>query len=285
MNRPRVVLITLFSLIVIMACALPGGSADPTSEPVPTVDTELLQVMVNRTVTAALALTEQAAATPEMQMDEATEPSPTPAAADETPTTGSSLAPQTDGTTLFTDEGAKFQLNVSPGWLPVRIDQPEYYDAFSLPAAADAAVQRALMNIKTLDPNTFRLFIYDLQDGHMINGVITSVNFVWDPQVTIPLETESAIRQASEDLAASIPNLNIDSYSVSATASNIPIGVILSNIPGKTFEGTDVVLFQKQVYLNLPVGSLVISFTTEQNFKDATLPFFDTMVETIKINP
>jgi hypothetical protein len=285
MNRPRIVLITLFSLIVVVACALPGGSADPVSEPVPTVDTALLQVMVERTVAAAIELTEQAAATPEMQMDEAAESSPTPAAMDETPTLGSSLAAQTDGTVLFIDDQAKFQLNVSPGWLPVRIDQPEYYDAFSLPAAADPAVQRALMNIKTLDPNTFRLFIYDLQDGHMINGVITSVNFVWDPQVTIPLENETAIRQASEDLAASIPNLNIDSYSVSATAGDIPIGVILSNIPGKTFEGTDVVLFQKQVHLNLPAGSLVISFTTEQNFKDATLPFFDTMVETIKINP
>jgi hypothetical protein len=285
MNRPRIVLITLFSLIVVVACALPVGSADPVSEPVPTVDTALLQVMVERTVAAAIELTEQAAATPEMQMDEAAESSPTPAAMDETPTLGSSLAAQTDGTVLFIDDQAKFQLNVSPGWLPVRIDQPEYYDAFSLPAAADPAVQRALMNIKTLDPNTFRLFIYDLQDGHMINGVITSVNFVWDPQVTIPLENETAIRQASEDLAASIPNLNIDSYSVSATAGDIPIGVILSNIPGKTFEGTDVVLFQKQVHLNLPAGSLVISFTTEQNFKDATLPFFDTMVETIKINP
>jgi hypothetical protein len=187
---------------------------------------------------------------------------------------------------LFVDDVARFQLNVSPGWLPVRINEQEYYDAFSLPVASDAAVQRALMNIKTLDPNTFRLFVYDLQDGHMINGVITGVNFVWDPQGSIPLDGEAGIKEAASKLSASIPNLNVDSYSVSATTTNgIPIGIILSNIPGKTFQGTDVVLFQKQVYLNLPAGTLVVSFTTEQNFKDATLPFFDTMVETIKINP
>jgi len=283
MNKPRIVLFALVSLIIIVACALPGGPANPTSEPAPTVDTELLQVMVNRTVTAAIAETEQAAPTPEVEKEEiqATEtPLPTEAAADPS----SSLTSQADGTILFVDDQAKFQLNVSPGWLPLRIDQQEYYDAFSLPAASAPAVQRALMNIKTLDPQTFRLFIYDLQDGHLINGVITSVNFVWDPEASISLENDAAIKQAADDLAVSIPNLNIDSYSVSTTAGNIPIGVILSNIPGKTFEGTDVVLFQKQIYLNLPAGSLVVSFTTEQSFKDATLPFFDTMIDSMKIN-
>jgi hypothetical protein len=174
---------------------------------------------------------------------------------------------------------------VSPGWLPVRIDEQEYYDAFSLPVASDAAVQRALMNINTLDPKTFRLFVYDLQDGHMINGVITNINFVWNPEGNISLDGDAAIKPAADALKKSIPNLKVDSYSVSETANQIPIGIILSTIPGKTFEGTDVVLFEKQVYLNLPAGTLVISFTTNLDFKDATLPFFDTMVESLKINP
>ena len=284
MNRRQTFFIALLSLIFTVGCVIPGFTDGSTPAPVSAADPAQLQAMVDGTVAAAIAQTEQAAPEPESMTENTPEPSATPAPTEPAMTGKSSLAAQSDGTILFVDEQAKFQLNVSPGWLPVRINEQEYYDAFSLPVAADAAVQRALMNIKTLDPNTFRLFIYDLQDGHMINGVITSVNFVWDPEGSISLEDDADIKQAADDLSTAIPNLNVNSYAVSSTVSGIPIGVIISDIPGKTFEGTDVVLFQKQVYMNLPAGGLVISFTTEQGFKDATLPFFDTMVETLKID-
>ncbi len=282
MNNRRTFFIALCFLISILACAAPGFPA--ASDTAPTADTTLLDQMVAETVAAVIAQTEEAAPRPSSTPHNTLEPTETPGSTVQAVSTGSSLTAQTDGTLLFVDDLARLQLNVSPGWLPVRINQQEYYDAFSLPAASEAAVQRALMNIKTLDPKTFRLVVYDLQDGHMINGVITSVNFVWDSQGSISLDGEAGIKEAASKLSASIPNLNVDSYSVSSTANEIPIGIILANIPGKTFEGTDVVLFEKQVYLNLPAGTLIISFTTEQNFKDATLPFFDTMVETIKIN-
>jgi hypothetical protein len=59
--------------------------------------------------------------------------------------------------------------------------------------------------------------------------------------------------------------------------------VILSGIDEKNLDGVDVSIHQKQVYLNPPAGTLVITFTTEQDFKDATLPFFDAMIESIKL--
>ncbi len=273
MNNRRTLCTALFSLMTILACVIPGvGEATP-ADPAPTVDTGRLQAMVAETVAAAIAQTEQAA-----PVDQPDTPGPT-----ETMTPESGLYAQTDGTIQFVDFLARFQLNVSPGWLPVRINQQEYYDAFSLPVANEP-LQRELTDIKTLDPNIFRLFVYDLQDGHMLNGVITGIDFVWDSEGGISLDNDADIQEAADDLAASTPGLNISSSSVSATLSGIPIGVILSDVPGKTFDGTDVVLFQKHVHLNLPAGVLVISFTTEQNFKDATLPFFDTMIETIKID-
>lgn len=285
MNNRRQYLITLFLLMTMLACVVPGLTS--ASTPAPGFDTGQLETMVAGTVSAAIAQTKRAAPTGSQPDPVSTvESTATAAPAEATPgTAASSLTPQDDGTILYVDGTARFQLNVSPGWLPVRINEQEYYDAFSLPVAADAAVQRALMNIKTLDPNTFRLFIYDLQDGHMQNGVITNVNFVWDPAGSISLDGEAGIRKAAQDLEVSIPNLSVNSSSVTSTANGLPIGLIISDIPGKTFEGTDVVLFQKQVHLNLPAGTLVISFTTEQNFKDATVPFFDTMVETLKIDP
>jgi hypothetical protein len=275
MNHRRTVFIALFCLISMLACAIPGVPTTSTSVPAPAVDDDRLQTMVAGTVAAAIAQTEQAAPTHE----------PTPTPTEEAITTGSSLAAQADGTILFVDERAKFQVNISPGWLPVRINEQEYLDAFALPAAADAAVQSELMDIKALDPNIFRLFVYDLQDGHLISGVITGIDFVWDVGGAISLENDTGIQETAEDLATSTPGLNATSATVSSNANGIPLGIILSEIPGYTFEGAEVVVFQKHVYLNLPAGILIVSFTTEQNFKDATLPFFDTIIETIKINP
>jgi hypothetical protein len=260
-----------------LACAIPGIPAASTSVPAPAVDDGRLQTMVAGTVAAALAQTEQAAPT--------REPTRPPTPTEEALTAGSSLAAQADGTVLFVDERAKFQVSISPGWLPVRINEQEYLDAFALPAAADAGVQSELMDIKTLDPNIFRLFVYDLQDGHLISGVITGIDFVWDVEGVISLENDAGIKETASDLAASTPGLNATSATLSSNTNGIPLGIILAEIPGYTFEGAEVVLFQKHVYLNLPAGMLIASFTTEQNFKDATLPFFDTMIETIKINP
>lgn len=270
----------LFLLMTMPGCAVPGLSTASDSAPAP--DIGRLETMVAETVSAAIAQTEQAAQTPQPPVltDKATE---TPVSNGEAETSSSSLAAQSDGTILFVDDLAGYQLNVPPGWLPVRINEQEYYDAFSLPAASEQAVQDALIDIKTLDPGKFRLFVYDLQDGHMENGVITNINLVWDSQESISLEGETGIREIIDGLLNSTPELNVTSYSISSTANEIPIGVILSELPGKTFDGIDVVLFQKQVYLNLPAGTLVLTFTTENNFRDATLSFFDSMVDTLKI--
>jgi len=270
----------LFLLMTMLGCAVPGLSTASDSAPAP--DPGRLETMVAETVSAAIAQTEQAAASPQPPSVNA-EATEMPASTEGTGTSSSSLTAQNDGTILFVDDLAGYQLNVPPGWLPVRINEQEYYDAFSLPAASEQAVQDSLVDIKTLDPGKFRLFIYDLQDGHMENGVITNINLVWDSQGSISLEGEAGMREIIDGLLNSIPELNVKSYSISSTANEIPIGVILSELPGKTFDGIDVVLFQKQVYLNLPAGALVLTFTTEKNFKDATLSFFDSMADTLKI--
>jgi hypothetical protein len=281
-NR-RSLVAALFLMMTLPGCVVPGLSTASNPAPLPD-DGVRLETMVAETVSAALAQTGQAAPSP-LPVVETAETAPPTVAGENPANSRSSLAAQSDGTILFVDELAGYQLNVPPGWLPVRINEQEYYDAFSLPAASEQAVQDALIEIKGFDPAEFRLFIYDLQDGHMENGVITHVNLVWDSQGGISLDDETGLRETIDGLLNSTPELNVVSYSIDSTANEIPIGMILSELPGKTFDGIDVVLFQKQVYLNLPVGTLVLTFTTENNFKDATLSFFDSMVDTLKINP
>jgi len=277
MQNRRSFLTILLVLMITLGCAVPGL---PTiSDATPVAQAGRLETMVAEMVDAAIAQTQQAAPPPVEPPVAATE---LPAAAPQLDLAGS-LTPQSDGTILFKDEAARYELNVSPGWLPVRLNQQEYYDAFSLPAAADPAAQRALSDIASLDPQTFRLFIFDLQDGHLVNRVVTKISLEWDPNDSISLSDETGIQAIAESLPASIPGLTVTDTSVIQSTNGLALGVILSEFPGKNFDEADVVLYQKQVHLNLPLGTLALTFTTETNFKDATLPFFDAMVDTLKI--
>jgi hypothetical protein len=278
MNKhPAMIHAVSLLVLAVLACAMPGGGA--ASVPTPTVDPAQLDAMVAETVAAVLQQT-ASAATPTQSVTATIETTSTPTS---TPLQQSSIVAQADGTTLFADEKAGFSLTVPPGWLPVRIDQIEYYDAFSLPQAADPSVQTALMDINDLDPNVFRLFIFDLQDGHVQNGFVNNINVIWSLDATLALETDAQIKTTAQELPSVVPGLTVTSAAISETASGIPLGVILSEIKGQTDDGAERALFQKQVFLNLKAGSLTITFTTEQGIKDATLPFFDMIVESIKL--
>ncbi len=258
-----------------LACAIPGQAAPL---PAPTVDSAQLDAIVAETVSAALQLTASAA-------------TPTPAAtslptieptASATPLPQTSLTEQADGTIFFVDETSGFNMLIPPGWLPVRIDQLEYYDAFSLPQAADPNLQTALMQINSLDPKRNRLFIFDLQDGHLQSGFVNNVNIVLGAR-PISLKTDAELSTIAGALPESTPGLTVQSFAVTETASGIQIGVIVSEIDTQKEDGTPLALFQKQVFLNVKGGGLVITFTSEQGIKDATLPFFDTMIESIQL--
>jgi hypothetical protein len=278
MNKhPAMIYAVSLLVLAVLACAMPGGGA--ASVPTPTVDPAQLNAMVAETVAAVLQQT-ASAATPTQSVTATIETTSTPTS---TPLQQSSIAAQADGTTLFADEKAGFSLTVPPGWLPVRIDQIEYYDAFSLPQAADPNIQTALMDINDLDPNVFRLFIFDLQDGHVQNGFVNNINVIWTLDSTLALETDAQIKATAQELPAVVSGLTVTSAAVSETTSGIPLGVILSEIKGQNSEGAELALFQKQVFLNVEEGSLTITFTTEQGIKDATLPFFDMIVESIKL--
>jgi hypothetical protein len=278
-HQSKTILLAVSSLVFAMlACAIPGQAA---SIPTPTVDSAQLDAIVAETVSAALQLT-ASAATPTPPATSTSLPTIEPTASS-TPLPQSSITQQADGTSLFVDQIAGFNMLIPPGWLPVRIDQLEYYDAFSLPQAADPNLQTALMQINSLDPKIHRLFIFDLQDGHMQSGFVNNVKVVLNDGLSISLKTDEEIKATAAALPETVPGLVVQSSSVAETASGIQIGVIISDLKSQKEDGTPLALFQKQVLLNVKGGVLVITFTTEQGIKDATLPFFDTMIESIQL--
>ncbi len=283
MNTRRASFTALILSTTILACVVPGlPAASPFGEdasPSPTPDIRL-DIMIARTVSAALDLTALAVPT--------VTPTLSPAAQTVTPTpqpfaSVSTLIKQDNGSTLFVDESAGYEITVPAGWLAVRINEKEYYDAWTLPENADIHIQTSLLSIKEQEPATFRLLVLDTQEGHIKNEIVTNINFIWDPQTVLSFDTDVDLRAFADELPSITDGLTVSSMEIIVPPSGAPYGVITSKVGGFNASGAQVSLYQKMVLFNLKTGVLVITFATENGFAETTLPVFDAMLGTIVV--
>jgi hypothetical protein len=277
MKKQRGLFATLILLTAALACVIPGTQTASTIPPTP--DTRL-GTMVAETVSAAVELTALAAPT-ETPPTTTLEPTVTPTP--EISGAGSTLTAQDDGSTLFVDERAGYQLRVPTGWLAVRVNEQEYYDAFQLSVLANERLTAALQSIQNLDPATFRLFVLDIDEEHIQNDIVTNVNLVWDPQTTISFDTEDDLQSLADELPATVQGLTVTSVNIIVPISGVPYGEIQSEISGLNTAGVPVRLYQKMAVFKLKTGTLVVTFTTEGGFTETTLPLFDGMLESLII--
>ena len=260
--------------LTVMACAVPGVS-QPSAPP--TFDLNTIPTLVFLTANA-LASPTVVAATPPVETVAAESITATP----QISLAGSSLLMRDDKTTVFSDYWTGTTLIVPAGWRAVRINEQEYFDAWVLPEFADPAFQSALSRIKNLDPKELRLFAFDVQAGHLQGGFVTNINWLWTENDTISLDNDNDLQDTADSIAKSMPGMVVLAKDIVTTANGIPLGVITSKRSGTTTSGAEVVVFYKQIFLNAQTGVLSITLTTSEELRDAVLPAFDAMLETIK---
>ncbi|WKZ36598.1 MAG: hypothetical protein QY332_01490 [Anaerolineales bacterium] len=264
----------LVLLMTVLACALPG---QPSASPLlPTPDTRL-EIMVAETVSAALELTRQAV--PSATLSPTSTPESMIAQVD---SSGSALTTGEDGSALFRDERGKYQITTPGGWLAVRINQQEFLDAALLPQVAHPAFQRSLDSVQGQDPNLFRLFLFDLNEEHIDGGFVTNVNFLWNEQEEISLENETSLMELADALPDSLPGSEVLTVELLPLENGTKAGIITSRLEAITLDDVAVVLFQKQVLIDLPIGTLSITFSTTETWRGVSEPLFDAMIESFK---
>jgi hypothetical protein len=289
MSMKRIFFICLMFLAAI-ACVVPGLSTASAPVFAPTVDTGAIETRVAGTVSAAIAQTEQAQPTATATFPATPPPISTTPAPTETPTlvannSQSTLIQQSDGSTLFVDDRAGYEVTIPAEWLTVRVDGPEYLEAFSLEEAATANIQQSLLSVQTEDPNTFRLLAIDTQPSHIQNDLVTDMRFVLDEQKYISLSSDADLQTIAQRIPASaeVFRFEVTSVNIITSPSGVKFGVIEAESSFTDPAGTEVPIYQKQVFFNTKSGTQSIIFTTAADLKQTTLPAFDTMLETISM--
>jgi len=300
MNNRRTFLIALMCLTAITACVVPGLPTASAPLPTLTVDTGRIAMMVAETVSAVVAQTEQAQPTstpiPTATATASSTEPPTPAstatlAFTPAPSTSqpspsqSTLTKQADGSLLFADARAYYEIKLPAGWMTVRINEKEYLDSFSLEEAANTHVQQSLLSVQNEDPNVFRLLAIDTKPAHIQNEFVTDMRFVLDEEMDISLSSDEELQAIAEEIpaAAEVFRFEATSVKIVTSASGIDFGVIEAKSTFTNAAGVDVLIYQKQVFFNVPSGTQSITLTTLADLKETLLPAFDAMLETVKI--
>ena len=279
MNNRRTFFIALTFFAAIIACAVPGLPTASAPVPAPIVEPGRLETMVAETVSAAIAQTEQARPTPTL----APTSKPTQTSTPVVNTSGSTLTIQEDGSTVFVDERAGYEITILDGWLAVRVNEQEYSDAMTLAETADPNIQETLLGIKTQDPNTFRLLAIDTQDGHILSEFVTDIHFIWDEQMSF--DSIEDLQAIAEELpnAPTAFKFEVTTVQTIIAPNGIQFGMIEAESSFTNTSGDEIGIYQKQVFFKAKTGTQSIVFTTVDGLKEITLSAFDAMLETISL--
>lgn len=273
-NRLYLSLSGLIILMTIVACVIPGQVTQPT----PITNPSSVETALASTARALAQQTETAngfTATPIIVPSDTLTPTPKISLA------GTSLVVREDQSAVFTDHKAGIQLTVPAGWFPMRVNEEEYYRAFTLDVVLEnPAFSNHLTIIQDANIDKFRLDAIDIRDGHAPNGIISNISVVFEPGDLRSLEKWE---QAERDNRRPFTNFRFISSSYPQTADGTRVLVIEQSWDAEGKKGT---IYYRGVFFSLPSGTIILDFFANLDFKDTVLPDLEQVVNSLTLlNP
>jgi hypothetical protein len=157
---------------------------------------------------------------------------------------------------------------------------------FSLGESANTDIQQSLISVQYENPNTFRLLAIDAQPADIQNEFVSDMRFVLDEQKNINLGSDADLQDIAQKISTSaeVFRFEVTSAEIITSLSGVQFGVIEAESSFTNSDGTEVPIYQKQIFFNTESRTQSIIFTTVTDLKQITLPAFDTMLETINVS-
>lgn len=285
MNHKQRTWIPIAVIIVsTLACAMPGLS---TPVPFNTLDPNSLSTAIAATAGALATQTAQAAPVAVTSPASPGENPGLPTSASTSTMTprpvfsayGTAFQPQADGSTIFIDQQAKFNLVIPPGWTAFRINEPEFFALWQQPISSDPVVQRTLTSLQSMDPSIFRLFAFDLRPGHMQNGNLTNIDVMWSQNVNTYTDFVHDLELGYERLSLSHELLG---SKTGTTSSGVEINITEFRLSAKTQTGATK-FYEKIFIFKASRGLASVRFDTDYSTKDLVVPELEQIKNSIQL--
>lgn len=189
-------------------------------------------------------------------------------------TGGTSLEIREDGSTLFTDHKLGYQLIVPAEWIVIRINEDEYYKAFTVEEiAANPPMVDFLSKIQTQDSNQVRMFALDLR---ATIGSISGIFVVLQPP-TIETMDDWVVARISGGNKKPGYILHSSGY------QEIPAGVRAMVRDEQWNSTSSEKIYSRTIAFSIPAGILTIDVETALDNKDTLLSDFEQVMNSLTL--
>lgn len=286
------ILALVLSLIILTAgCAVPAipflDNAPAAQNPAPTdIDDGTLATLVAEAAAQKVAQTLEAmppTPAPTATVPQTPQPTATiPPTATITPTPypekGSELISDGDAYTYY-DYNTGYRITTPVNWLAIRPGEVEYAEAWGLPVASFAEVNVVLQSMQSLDPNAYRLYVLDTQQGHFGTGYLTKAYLYSTPTDGATLDEYFA--QTVLELPNTTSSLVVTNSYLDENGAGLRRGVIISVWDAQRIGGDTTSIYQKQVIYQVNDAFLVFTLTSRGDAADIVFADFDQMVASL----
>ena len=197
------------------------------------------------------------------------------------PKIGTELEENDDGSSTYFDYTGGYKIDTPANWLALRPGEREYTAAWLIPEAANDEVKNSLQKMQSRDPNTYRLSVLDIQDGHYQNGFLSNINLIASIEEEVSLEVYFA--QNVLELPEVFPDIIILSSDLSLTSTGIPVGIIETQWSLEDISGTIFNLYQKQAIFKAKNRYYILTFTSTDEFKSTIVKDFNLLVDSFML--
>lgn len=263
--------------MTILACVLPGQAAQP--QLVVATDPNALSTFIAGTAQVLADQTAQAAS-PTLPVPTAAEVPPT-ATAIPTPNLSAQntlLAFQADGSAIFSDYKAGVEIRLAPIWMPMRINEPEFYTAWETDfVSKNNDVIEKMNSYQTEDVSIIRLVGFDVRPGYIFNRQYTYIGLVYQAGNFSSLQEWE--KYESEQL------IYVDSKFIGSRGFQNSNGVELMEVEKSSAGKFDGHLYFKTVIFSVPGGTYFVDLYCDLANKDMVIADFNVIIDSIKLIP
>jgi hypothetical protein len=261
--KPNQLFALCLGLAILSSLAACKQQPAPIMNP-PAVETSL--------ASTALALAKQTETANPITLTPAPTSTETPTQTSRISASGTTLEIGEDESALFTDHKLGFQLMVPAGWLTIRLNEDEYYKAFTVEeVAANPVIVDYLSKIQTQDSDQIRMFAIDLRGS---SGAISGITVVLQP-ATIETMDDWVVARISRGNKKPGYILHSSKY------QEIPAGVRALVRDEQWNSTSSNKIFTRTIAFSIPAGILTIDFETALETKDILLPEFEQLIDSL----
>ena len=278
MFKIKSILWLVLLLTASLACAISGLSAPESNG---TLDSNSLSTIIAGTANAAAMQTAQFNPLTSSLLATSAKTVVSTSTATATPpiifsTYGTALSQQADGSMLFVDKQLGYEIIVPSGWTAFRINEFEFYKLWTLPASKEPIVQGNLTSIQSMDPNIFRLFAFDLRDGHFQSDALTNTDVSWSQTVNSYSQNLNGLQNK---YSKAYSYVNLLSSKTETNSSNLEVSVAEFKY---VYQGTE--FYEKITVFKVKAGGiLMIRTDTAYALKNQNMQDIDQLQGSVKL--